>query len=303
MPVTIADAVARIEAWQGLAVEIKQLSGGLTNSNYQVTVDGVHYVVRIGGASGEMLGLDRHREVAHTRQAAAWGLGPRVLAHFPDLEVLVLEHLAGRTLSAAALREPDMPRRLGAAIRLLHGGGSFAVDFDMWTLLRHYRRGLAQLNAPEPVGFADRLPQLTAIETTLAICALPQAPCHNDLLAENLIDDGHRLRIIDFEYSGNNDPAFDLGNSAQEQMYDDAQIDELCGAYFGADRPEQIARVKLNQIVSDAVWSLWAAIQQRISLLDFDYAGYGQGRWQRAVAKLDGSELDHWLSAASRRPG
>ena len=37
-------------------------------------------------------------------------------------------------------------------------------------------------------------------------------PCHNDLLTANLLHDGARVRIVDWEYAGMGDRYFDLGN-------------------------------------------------------------------------------------------
>ena len=126
---------------------------------------------------------------------------------------------------------------------------------------------------------------------------LPTVPCHNDLLAENYLDDGARLWLVDWEYSGNNDPAFELGNTAQELGYDDAQVEELCAAYFGEASPALLARMRLQMIMSDVGWTLWAAIQARISTIDYDFTGWAEERWARATVALDGPDFEAWLSA------
>ncbi len=124
---------------------------------------------------------------------------------------------------------------------------------------------------------------------------LPTVPCHNDLLAENYIDDGAALRLIDFEYSGNNDPTFELGNTCQEQQFDEARLIEMCAAYFGTAQPDKLARMKLNMIMSDVGWTLWAAIQAQISTIEFDFWGWAVERWARAAAKLDAPDFEVWL--------
>ena len=123
------------------------------------------------------------------------------------------------------------------------------------------------------------------IEAALAAHPLPTVPCHNDLLAENYLDDGERLWLVDWEYSGNNDPTFELGNTAQELGYDDAQVAELCAAYFGEASPALLARMRLQMIMSDVGWTLWAAIQARISTIDYDFTGWAEERWARADAR------------------
>jgi thiamine kinase-like enzyme len=109
------------------------------------------------------------------------------------------------------------------------------------------------------------------------------------------MDDGTQLRLIDFEYSGNNDPCFELGNTCQELQYNEERIQELCTAYFGEATPTRLARMKLNMIMSDVGWTLWAAIQAKISSIDYDFWGWAVERWGRAVAKMDSPEFPGWL--------
>ena len=96
---------------------------------------------------------------------------------------------------------------------------------------------VAERSVAIPDGFRGALPAVARIEAALARRPLPSVPCHNDLLAENYLDDGARLWIVDYEYSGNNDPTFELGNTCQELGFDDDRAAELCAAYFGAARP------------------------------------------------------------------
>jgi thiamine kinase-like enzyme len=142
------------------------------------------------------------------------------------------------------------------------------------------------------------------IETALADHRLPTVPCHNDLLAENYLDDGARLWIVDYEYSGNNDPTFELGNTAQELGFDAARQEELCAAYFGPERFARegsalLARMRLQMIMSDVGWTLWAAIQAAISPIDYDFWGWALERWARASGAIDGPEFEGWLRDAS----
>jgi thiamine kinase-like enzyme len=142
------------------------------------------------------------------------------------------------------------------------------------------------------------------IEAALAEHPLARVPCHNDLLAENYLDDGSRLWIVDYEYSGNNDPTFELGNTAQELLFDPSRQEELCAAYFGPERFARdgaalLARMRLQMIMSDVGWTLWAAIQAAISTIDYDFWGWAEERWSRASSVLDGPDFPGWLHAAA----
>jgi thiamine kinase-like enzyme len=190
-----------------------------------------------------------------------------------------------------------MPTRLAETLRRLHAGPRFRDDFDMFRLSARYLALVDERDIPIPAGYRDHLTMLPRIEAALARHPLAPVPCHNDLLADNVLSDGTRLWIVDYEYSGMNDPAFELGNTCQELAYDDTQVAELCAAYFGEATPALLARMRLQAIMSDVGWTLWAAIQARISTIDYDFTGWANERWARASAAIDGLDFEAWLAA------
>jgi thiamine kinase-like enzyme len=297
---TIDEVVATIPEWAGRTVLVEPIAAGLTNANFRVTVDGTPVFVRIPGPSTELLAVDRANEAFNTAAAAASGVGPEVKHRLPELGALVLEWLPGRTMSNAAFAEPGMPERVAAALRRLHVGPRFRDDFDMFGLAERYLHLCDERTIPVPDGYRDRLADVARIEAALAVHPLPTVPSHNDLLAENYLDDGTDLRIVDYEYSGNNDPTFELGNTCQELGWDDDRIVALCAAYFGAATPARLARMRLNMIMSDVGWTLWAAIQARISPIDYDFWGWAVERWDRARAKLAAPSFEARLEDATR---
>jgi thiamine kinase-like enzyme len=297
---TIDAVIHAIPEWRGRKVRSSRLAVGLTNANYRVEVDGRPFFVRIPGASTELLAVDRANELANTRAAAAAGAGPRVVTHLPGSNAIVLEWLEAETMSNATLGAAGMPTRIAEVLRVLHAGPRFRDDFDMFRLVERYLEVIDRLAAPVPASYRGvLLPQAPRIETALMARPLPTVPCHNDLLAENYLDDGRRLWIVDYEYSGNNDPTFELGNTAQELGYDDARLAELCAAYFGEASELLIARCRLQMIMSDMGWTLWAAIQARISSIDYDFSGWATERSDRAAAMVEGPDFGRWLRAAA----
>ncbi|HBG74155.1 MAG: hypothetical protein A2X25_04075 [Chloroflexi bacterium GWB2_49_20] len=291
----INDIVAKISDWQGKELIIEPLSGGLTNKNYKVKVDGIPYFVRVPGESTDLLAVDRHNEYFNSKAAAQAGIGPKVLYHLPEFDVMVLEFLEGHTMSKAALHTPGMPRRIAESIKRLHAGPRFLTDFNMFRLTEYYMGICQKQDIRMPAGYVSRMPAVTQIEKALSIHPVATMPCNNDLLAENYIDDGTYLRIIDYEYSGNNDPYFELGNTCQELEYNEDQLRDLCQAYFGSVSETKLSRMKLNMIMSDVGWTLWAAIQARISKIEYDFWGWAIERWGRATEKLDSDQFPQWL--------
>ena len=294
------EAVARISLWRGKDVKVTSLSGGLTNENYLVEAGGERYVMRIPGASTELLSIDRVNEVHNARAAASTGIGPAVLEHVPQADVMVLEFISGPTMSAKTLQTASMVRRIAESFKRLHAAPRFLKDFDMFRLIEDYLRIVDEHKVPIPADYRAWLPRLGEIERAVRVASLPNVPCHNDLLCENFIDDGRYLRIVDYELSGNNDACFDLGNTAQEASLDDGLRAVLCEAYFGHLDPQQLARMNLFALMSDVGWTLWGAIQARISTLDFDFTDYYTTRWNRALAVLDSDRLEGWLTEARR---
>jgi thiamine kinase-like enzyme len=297
--VTVEQIVDRIEAWRGKPVSIRPLANGLTNSNYRVDVDGEAFVVRIPGASTELLAIDRASELHSARMAAALGIGPAVLHHFPDSGATVIEFLHGTPMTNATLGEPGMPERIARTLRALHAGPRFLRDFDMLALAGTYQAVIERRGFPEPPGYRGRRAALRELAAALRAVPVASVPCHNDLLADNYIRQGERLRLVDWEYSGNGDPTFELGNTCRELDYDDARIRGLCHAYFGRVPEALVARVRLQMIVSDVGWTLWAAIQSAISRIAFDFAAYGAARWARAGTAMDSADFPRWVAAAA----
>ena len=299
MPV-IDQIIAEIPAWTGRSIEAAPVPGGLTNPNYRVVVDGTPYFVRIPGPATDLLAIDRPNEAHNTRAAAEAGVGPRVVEYLPRRSVLVLEWLAARTMSNATMAAPEMPARIARTLRRLHAGPRFKLDFDMIDLSRRYLVVADRVGATIPAGYREHLALIPRIDGALAARPLPSVPCHNDLLAENYLDDGTRLWIVDYEYSGNGDPTFELGNTCQELGFDDGRVTQLCAAYFGEATPALLARMRLQMIMSDVGWTLWAAIQARVSTIDYDFSGWAEERWTRAARALDGPDFGGWLTAARR---
>jgi thiamine kinase-like enzyme len=133
MPV-IDEIVSRIEDWKDRHISIQALSGGLTNTNYKVTVDETPFFVRVPGESTALLAIDRRNEYFNAKAAAETGVGPKVLYHLPEFQAMIMEFIQGITMSNASLNNPGMPTKIATAIKRLHAGPRFLSDFNMFRL-------------------------------------------------------------------------------------------------------------------------------------------------------------------------
>jgi thiamine kinase-like enzyme len=273
---------------------VEPLPGGLTNTNYKVLAGGDAYVVRISDKDAGLLAIDRVNELHNTLSAAEAGIGPAVVAALPELHALVLEFLDGRTLTPDDLRAGDRLALVAGACRRLHGARRFLADFDMFEIQQRYLALVQERGFRLPDRYLDFEPQVRAIEAAFRIRKAPTVPCNNDLLAENFIDVGGELKLIDYEYSGNNDACFELGNIWSESNLELHQLDELCEHYFGGHLRNKVARARLWGLVAKYGWMLWASIQDGMSPLDFDFWSWGLEKYDRALAEFDGPDFD-WL--------
>jgi thiamine kinase-like enzyme len=297
-----SDLDSRLDQLQSLRSkprEVTQLDGGLTNVNVRVRTADLDVVVRISSADSTMLSIDRLAECLNSQAAAASGAAPRVVEFLADQHLLVVEYVEGATLTAADVRNDDNLPRIAQVCRQLHAGPRFVSDFDMFEVQRRYLRTVAANGYRMPARYLEFGPQAERIEKALAVVDVPTVPCNNDLLAANFIDDGTRLWIIDFEYAGNNDPCFELGNIWSESNLEPRQLDELITHYYGRENPPMVARARLFGLMSKYGWTLWASIQDAASPFDFDFWEWGLEKYERAVEEFDSRAFDTWLAAAS----
>ncbi len=297
--VTLEEVIARIPGWTGARIVTSTLGGGITNLNYRVDVDGESFVVRIPGKDSGLLGIDRRREYACTLAASQSGVGPEVV-HFLEAEgILVTCFIAGRGVSKEEIGRPTTIRRVAESLRRYHTGPTFPGTFSALETVREYLR-ISRSGAPLPSPIDWMVERAEAIDGVLRAVTRPPRPCHNDLLLGNFIDDGHLIRILDWEYAAMGDPFFDLGNFAVHQGLSDTQEAMLLEAYLGQATTFGLARLKLMKIVSDLREAMWAMVQVTISSLDYDFAAYGQKHFDRYVTQLQDPRLPAWLTDAAR---
>lgn len=266
--------VAGLALWRG-KIRIEILPGGLSNRNFIVRDGGDAYVARLVGGDDPAHGIVRAREIAVTQAAYRAGIAPELVHVEPGL--LVLRLIEGRTLTAAEVADPAMLPRIAALLRRCHGEVAAhlrgpAPCFWVFHALRDYLAALAGHGLSS--GEIERFRAIAdALETAVGPTRL--ALTHNDLMPGNLIDDGKRLWLIDWEYGGFGAPLFDLASLVVDNGLDSAAEKTLLAAYFGRE-PSATLRRRFAAMRSAAALreALWARVQQIDPKLDFDYAGY-----------------------------
>jgi thiamine kinase-like enzyme len=274
---------------------LEQLSGGLTNRNVKVTTpDGV-YVARCTDTGSNLLGIDRRAELYNTRAAEQAGVGAPLIDHRLDAGVVLLGYLRGKTLGNEDFQRPGVLAKVAAGCRALHHGPRFQGRFDMFERQAAYLKTVLDSGFRLPSDYGDHAEVFGHIGTALAATDRTTVPCNNDLLAENFIEDGDRVWLIDYEYSGNNDPCFELGNIASECGLVTEQLEELVALYYGRPLRHKTARAELQGIVARYGWTLWGCIQHASSPLNFDFWQWALDRYEAAVAAFRGPRLARLL--------
>jgi thiamine kinase-like enzyme len=127
---------------------------------------------------------------------------------------------------------------------------------------------------------------------------VPLVPSHCDPLCENFLDTGERMFVIDFEYAGNNDPMWDLGDLSVEAGFSPEQDSALLRAYFGGEAPAaQVGRMVAHKAMCDVLWTLWGVLQHVNGNPVEDFWAYSVGRFERCRSLMASPAFGDHLAA------
>ena len=263
---------------------ITELSGGLTNRNFRVdTAQGV-FVARVSSNSSDLLAIDRTSEFRNSTIAGNGAVGAQVLDFLPGEGLLLISFIPGKTFGADDVAA-NLPR-IATSLRNLHALDSFDHEFNMFNTQRNYQKIVMDQGFRLPEGYVEFAPKVAEIKRAFEVLSEGLVPCNNDLLPGNFIDDGAKIWLIDYEYSGNNDACFEIGNVWAEAFLPIDALEELVSAYYGEYRPDKVARAWLWALMAKYGWTLWASIQSSVSDLDFDFWEWGMSKYDLASSEF-----------------
>jgi thiamine kinase-like enzyme len=290
---SILDRIPLFAGQTGLT--ITELSGGITNRNYKIQKGDEAYVLRVGGNDTGLLGIDRRVEYGCTLAAARAGVAPEPVAFVEPEGYLVTRFINGAGLPAETIGTADVIRRVVGAIKRYHALDGFPGSFSPFGVVASYLPIAQHYQAPLPSNMDWFLGVAKDIEEALSRDPFTPAPCHNDLLNGNFLDDGQGIRILDWEYAGMGDRFFDLGNFSAQHEFTAEQDEILLREYFGQPTKARQARLQLMKIMSNMREAMWAMVQCNVSQIEFDYVGYGMKYFARIEATAKGSDYRNWL--------
>ncbi len=298
----IAAALDRIPVFDGVPRETIACArlGGLTNLVYRVDAGDRRYVLRIAGEGTEDY-IDRKVEGHNARVAAEAGVSAEVLHFDADSGLMLTHYLDGCVTMTPELfkSRPGAPARAAEVLKRMHDcGREFRFRFELFAMIDEYLGLLAKLEAPLPDGYHDVVAEAGAVRQALDANPAALAPCHCDPLSENFLDDGARMWAVDWEYSGMNDPVWDLGDVSVEAGFDEAQDHEMMTAYCGGEPPAALyGRMVIYKAMCDLLWTLWGLIQFANKNPVDDFWAYSVNRFERCKALMGGHDFARHLAA------
>jgi thiamine kinase-like enzyme len=278
--VDIQAVIARI--WPGEHTSTEVLGRGFTHHNFRVDVGGESFVLRVAGDDAVLLGIDRRVEYEASLAAAAVGIGPDVVGFVEPEGYLVTRYIDGEIVSVERMREAAAIGRVAAALRAIHRGPSLSRRFNVFRVVEEYRSTAFAHGADVPPVYVWARQMARRVERARGVFA--ERPCHNDLLNDNLLDDGRRIRIVDWEYAGMGDVFFDLASFCTNHELDGEARRLLLVAYTGEVRPGDERALELMLFMSDFRDAMWGVVQGAVSELAFDFASYAQEHFERLEA-------------------
>lgn len=278
---------------------VHELSGGLTNRNLAIDTPSGKYVARVSSNTSSMLAIDRDSEYENSKIAAEAGIGAPIHDYIPSKGLLVIGYLEGHTYNPTDVA--NNLDRIAQSCRTLHNAKPFVSNFNMFDIQQGYLRSVQENGFRLPDNYLNYLPKVELMKSALKVLDEGTVPCNNDLLPANFIDDGQKIWIIDYEYSGNNDACFELGNIWSEATLEYDCLTELVDAYYQRHRPEKLARAWFLALMSKYGWTLWASIQCSISSFDFDFWTWGMEKFDRARSDFESKRFDEMLELVTQR--
>ncbi len=270
----ILNQITALPIWQG-AITTTPLSGGRTNLNFKVVDATGKYVVRMG-EDIPAHHVMRFNELAASRAAHAAGLSPEVV--FAQEGMTVIRYIESKTLEEQDVGKPAYLNRIVALLKRCHievprHVRGPALVFWVFHVIRDYAATLTAHNSPYAAALCDYTKIAHKLES--AIGPIDLVFGHNDLMAANILDDGQRLWLIDWDYAGFNSPLFDLGCLASNNGLNPAQEAQMLACYY-AEPPNNALwhryhAMKCASLMREVMWSM---VSEGISNLDVDYAAY-----------------------------
>ena len=303
----VRDALARVPPFGDVRWEEVEISplNSFTNMSFKLTAHGSAYVLRLAG-KGTSSYIDRGAEEHNARIATEAGLNAEVLFFDAEDGTMLSRFIDGPHMDKMEFRrDPDAPARAALTLKQLHSmARTFRSRFGPFAPIDYYLDLLRALRSPPPDAYFEAKRDAETVRRTLEAAPVPPAPCHNDTCPENFVEVGRRVYLIDWEYSGMNDPAWDLADLSVEADFGPQQDGVMVNAYCGGAAPAGFyERVVLQKAMSDYFWGLWSVVQHANDNPAAEFRTYATARFERCTRLMSGDGFASCLGAVRAGSG
>lgn len=297
----VEEALASIADWRGREIRYAPVHGGLQNSNWRITVEGIdrRYFLKIPGAGSESF-VDRVAANEAAMLAGSLGIAPEMILFDHRTGIEVIEYMeAYRGCTNGDLKRPEIALQIVDLYRTLHSAPLMSLTKTIFDMIDEHLDQAREHGVMLPGDFALIEREYCTAKSALLASGLDLVPCHNDPMPGNfLYSEGHPLKLVDYEFAANNDRAYELAIFVTEMFFDERRTLELIAAFYGSSEWSVVSRVHLFGALADVKWGLWGCINNRLnSGWDFDYHKYGVWKLMRARAKMSDPRWALWLDS------
>ena len=291
-------AVAKIPAFAGRKASYVPLVGGLMNGNFRVSLGGEarRYFVKVPGAGSEKF-IDRKAAHAAATNAFRMGIGPEVIHFDPETGIEAFEFLEGyRACTNADFRNEAIQSEVIDLYKAFNSGSLLPLTKTIFDMIDEHFAQARELGSHLPSDFPWLERRYEEAKAAMLASGLDLVPCFNDPMPGNFLQKpGAPMKLVDCEFTSNNERAYELGVFIGEMFYPEDRSLELIERYYGDARPSTVARVNVARMLADIKWASWAIVNRKLSSWDFDYQKYGAWKYMRARSLLFDPRWEAWL--------
>lgn len=282
VPDSVKDAIRSASIWKDQDLHITPLAGGLNNENWLViSPKGIKYFIKVPGIGTGY--IDRSAGDAGTQRASDLGIGATVYEFDRESGVEITEFLDGYdTCTTTSLRTQKQGLQVMDIYRKLHDSELFANRNTLFDQIDTHLHQIREQHIQLPSWALELVDEYRDVKERFEASGLSIVPCHNDPMPGNFMTRDDAMKIIDFEFCGNNEETCELGLFLAEMFYEDEDAMPLLEEYFGKVSAQQLARVQASRVIGDVKWGLWGIINSVIRDVQFDYWKYGIWKLMRA---------------------
>ncbi len=260
-----------------------QLMGGLTNNNFKVETTNQTYALRMPGIGTSKM-INRQDEVYNSKYANKLGIDAKLIYFDESTGIKLSEYVEGAiTLNSELVQNYEILDKVAKLLRRLHeSNGKMLNEFNVFDKIVEYENLIDELGLSYLDNYQAIRKQVIELKT---LVSYELKPCHNDALAENFIMSSKgNIYLIDWEYSGMNDPMWDLAAFSLECELNNEYETYFYEAYFNGSLDHKAkTSILINKIYQDFLWTNWAILK---CASGSDLVDYANERYSRCISNL-----------------